>query len=222
VQAAIGLEAPERLIPPRFRAVGRRAVVIELRHIERSLSREPAAGQLNLVRAALASRNDVILIVKSLEIPPTQTDMLHQLAEHVQIAATVEDSNRRNRIMRLLWRFQLTLDLRPLTRTEVRARVTRWLERNPLDFESRGARGLPRRRGPGLQRHPGRGRGDAQRRPGPLTRASVVSDRHDAAVTLLDMTPMVVIAVAAFMALRHIGRGAGLQELMVLAGVGWS
>lgn len=55
-----------------------------------------------------------------------------------------------------------------------------------------------------------------------MTRASVVSDRNDAAVTLLDMTPMVVIAVAAFMALRHIGRGAGLQELMVLAGVGWS
>lgn len=116
------------MIPPRIRAAARRSGAIELRHIERSLSREPAAGQLNLVRAALAGRDDVIQFVKSLEIPPTQADMLHQLAEDAQIAATVEDSNRRDRIMRLPSRFKLTLDLRPLTRTEVRARVTRWLE----------------------------------------------------------------------------------------------
>jgi len=48
------------------------------------------------VLSALAGRDDVILFVESLEIPPTQADMLHQLAEHVQIAATVEDSNQRN------------------------------------------------------------------------------------------------------------------------------
>jgi len=43
VHAAIGLEVPERLIPPRFRAAARRSGVIEFRHIKRTLSREPAA-----------------------------------------------------------------------------------------------------------------------------------------------------------------------------------
>lgn len=38
--------------------------------------------------------------------------------------------------MRLLWRFQLTLDLKPLTRAEVRAWVAQWLEQSSLDFES--------------------------------------------------------------------------------------
>jgi hypothetical protein len=37
----------------------------------------------------------VILFVDSLEVPPTQADMLHQLAKEVQIAATIEHSNRR-------------------------------------------------------------------------------------------------------------------------------
>jgi hypothetical protein len=225
VHAAIGLEVPERFIPPRFRAASRRSGMIEFRHIKRTLSREPAAEQLNLVLAALAGRDDVILFVESLEIPPTQADMLHQLAEHVQIAATVEDSNQRNRIMRLLWRFQLTLDLKPLTRAEVRAWVTRWLATNPLDFESSWVReafltavaqdsnGIP-------AAVEGMLTAAAQDRE--LTRARITGYRHEAAVTYLDMTPMLVIAVAAFMALRYISRGAGLQELMVLAGVGSS
>ena len=225
VHAVIGLEVPERLIPPRFRAAARRSGVIAFRHIKRTLTREPAAEQLHLVLAALAGRDDVILFVESLEIPPTQADMLHQLAEHVPIAATVEDSNRRNRIMRLLWRFQLTLDLKPLNRAEVRAWVERWLETNPLDFESprvheafltavaRDSNGIPAAVEGMLSIA-------AQDRE--VTRASVSGYRHDAAVTYLDMTPMLVIVVAAFMALRYIGRGAGHQVLMLLAGVGSS
>lgn len=120
VHAAIGLEVPERLIPTRFRATARRSGVIEFRHIRRTLTREPVAEQLNLVLTALAQHSDMILFVESLEIPPTQAEMLHRLAEHLQIAAAVEDGNRRNRIQRLLWRFQLVLDLKPLIRAEVR------------------------------------------------------------------------------------------------------
>ena len=36
------------------------------------------------------------------------------------------------------------------------------------------------------------------------------------------MTPLLLIAAAAFMALRYISRGVGLQELMAPAGVGSS
>lgn len=55
-----------------------------------------------------------------------------------------------------------------------------------------------------------------------VTRETMLAYRHEAAVTYLDMTPLLLIAAAAFMALRYISRGAGLQELMVLAGVGSS
>lgn len=47
------------------------------------------AEQLSLVVAALAGCDNVILFVESLEVPPTKADMLHELAEHVQIAATL-------------------------------------------------------------------------------------------------------------------------------------
>lgn len=45
---------------------------------------------------------------------------------------------------------------------------------------------------------------------------------HDAAVRYLDMTPLVIIAAAGFMALRYVSRGMGMQELLVMAGVGTS
>jgi len=165
-------------------------------------------GAAPLVLAALAGQDDVTPFGQSLEIPPTQADMLHQLAEQVQIAATVEDSNRRNRIIRLLWRFQVTLDLKPLVRWEVRDWAALWFAANPLDFES------PRAREAFFTAVTAQDREE--------NRTSFAGYRHDAAITCLDMTPMLVIAVAAFMALRYIGRGAWLQELMVLAGVGSS
>ncbi|TVQ88642.1 MAG: hypothetical protein EA400_08555 [Chromatiaceae bacterium] len=45
---------------------------------------------------------------------------------------------------------------------------------------------------------------------------------HEAAVTYLDMTPVLIIVAAGFMALRYVSRGFGMQEFLVLAGVGTS
>jgi hypothetical protein len=43
-----------------------------------------------------------------------------QKAEHCQLAAAMDADNRRGRIMRLLWRFQRTLELSPLTPERLR------------------------------------------------------------------------------------------------------
>ena len=81
--------------------------------------------------AALAGRNEVIIFVELFEIPPTQADMLHRLAEHVQITLAVEDGNRRPP-----GRCRIVLELKPPTRAEVRAWIERWLVENPPDFQS--------------------------------------------------------------------------------------
>ena len=225
VHNAVGLQVPERLVPPRFRAAAARTGVIEFRHIKRTLTREPVAEQLQLVMAALAGRSDVILFVESLEIPPTQADMLHQLAEHVQIAATIEDTNHRNRVMRLLWRFERTIELKPLARAEVREWVQAWLAAHPLHFESpkleaafvsavcRDSGGVPAAVEGMLA--------IAAAEP-EVSRKTVRDLTHEAAVQYLDMTPLLILVAAGFMALRYVSRGMGMQELMVMAGVGTS
>lgn len=86
--------------------------------------------------AALAGRNEVIIFVELPEIPPTQADILHRLAEHLQIAVAVEGGNGRTRIRRLPWLCRVILELKPPTRVEVRAWIERWLVENPPDFQS--------------------------------------------------------------------------------------
>ncbi len=119
IHLAFGLKIPERLIPPRFRSKAEKTGYVDYRHIKRSLGRLPVADQRALILASLKSRNDVILFVDSLEIPPTQAELLSEIAEHCQLAACMEDSNRRTRIQRLLWSFQKTIELKPLIRPEV-------------------------------------------------------------------------------------------------------
>jgi hypothetical protein len=225
VHQAVGLAIPERLIPPRFRSLANRTGTIAWRHIQRTVVRQPAQEVILLVLGSLAGRADVVLFVESLEIPPSQADMLHQLAEHCQVAAGIEDTNRRNKVMRLLWRFQLTLELKPLIGSESRALVAQHLERDAIEFEStkvreafiaqvvRESRGIPAAIAGMLT---------AATNEREVTRRSLRDYHHDAAITYLDMTPMIMILVVCLMALRYISRGIGVQELMVLAGVGSS
>jgi len=66
------------------------------------LLREPAREVLARVIESIRGREDVILFVESLEVPPTQAAMLHGLAELVPIAAAMDANNRRTKVMRLL------------------------------------------------------------------------------------------------------------------------
>ena len=225
VHRAVGLAIPERLIPPRFRAQANRTGTIAWRHIQRTVIRQPAQEVILLVLGSLDGRADVVLFVESLEIPPSQADMLHQLAEHCQVAAGIEGTNRRNKVMRLLWRFQLTIELKPLIGSESRALVERHLARDAIEFEStkvreafvaqvvRESRGIP-------AAIEGMLTSAANERE--VTRRSLREYHHESAITYIDMTPMIMILVVCLMALRYISRGIGVQELMVLAGVGTS
>jgi hypothetical protein len=53
-----------------------------------------------------------------------------------------------------------------------------------------------------------------------VTRARIRHYQHEAAAVYWDMTPLLSIAVIAFMAMRYVSRGIGETELLVLSGVG--
>ncbi|EXJ16925.1 hypothetical protein D779_1748 [Imhoffiella purpurea] len=225
VHEAIGLQVPERLIPPRFRAMAERTGAVPFRHIKRNLSREPVADQLALVMQSLKKRDDVILFVEALEVPPTQADFLAQIAEHCQLCAAMDSDNRRVRIQRLLWKFQATVEIKPLVSPVVREWVELWLERHPLAFESNRIRKAFIR---GVARDsngvPAAVQGilDFALTEHAVTRSTLREMEHDAAIYYLDMTPILVIVSVGFMALRYISRGMGMKEMMVMAGVGTS
>lgn len=225
VHQGIGLTVPESLIPPRFRAEAKRTGRINWQHIQRTIQRLPAQDVILLVIGSIEGRKDLVLVVESLEVPPSLADMLHQLAEHCQVAAGIEDTNRRNKVMRLLWHFHVTLALKPMTSTTARAMVEQRLTREPLDFETdavreafitrivRESRGIPAAVD---------GMFVTALNERTVTRASLHQFHHESAITYIDMTPMLLITAVSLMALRYVSRGVGIQELMVLAGVGTS
>jgi len=118
VHRAVGLAVPGRLIPPHFRPEIQRTRRVPWNRIKRSLPREPAREILALVIASIRGRTDLLLFVETLEIPPTQADMLHALVELMPVAAAMDENNRRTKVARLLWRFRRTLGLESLTADE--------------------------------------------------------------------------------------------------------
>lgn len=225
LHAAGGLDIPEHVIPPRFRAAAARTGRIAFGHIRRSLSRAPVSEQFALIERTLAQRRGVILFADSLELAPTLADMLIGLSEHCQLCAAFEDSNRRARIQRLLWQVQLTVELKPLTREQTRDWLERWLAVHPVAFESPRIRAAFIR---AVARDSGgipaavTGMLDIALVERTITRESVRAINHEAAQVYLDMTPVLVILSVAFMAMRYVSRGLGMKELMVMAGVGTS
>ncbi|WP_200258370.1 AAA family ATPase [Halorhodospira neutriphila] len=221
----VGLVVPERLIPHRFLGRARREGV-HWHWIQRSVRRMPARECVALVADSLARAEPPALVFfESLELPPAQADQLAAVLEAAQVAAAMDRTNRRERIRRLLWRFpeRERLELRPLPGEAARAIAERWLAHYPVRFEPPRVRaaflravvqdsgGVPAAIEGMLEQ--------AASEPA-VTRAKVRAFAHEAGVRYLDMTPVVVLGVAAIMAARYIARGVGSRELYVLAGVG--
>lgn len=54
---------------------------------------------------------------------------------------------------------------------------------------------------------------------GEVTPASIRAYRHEAGTRYFDMTPLLVLVLIGFMAMRYVSRGIGEMELLVLSGV---
>lgn len=217
----VGLVLPARVLPPRVASRARLGHKLTWDDISRSIRREPLDQTVAHLERTLASHR-CLLVVDSLEIPPTFANALSQLADHAQLLAAIDDSNRRVRIVKFLWRFNTTVELKPLALSDCEKLIELECERHPLRFADHRTERL-------FTRHVAQesngvpaallGMLDSARSEDRITPAKVRGYSHDAGVRYMDMTPMLVIVLVVAMAARYIGRGIGEVELMVLSGV---
>ncbi|MCP4468827.1 MAG: ATP-binding protein [Halieaceae bacterium] len=221
VHDRLSLKVPERFIPDRYRGRAHQSGIVQWEWIKRSISRAPARDTADLVMVSLRDREGIVFL-ESLEVPPTQAEFYHGLAEVAQIAAAMDQDNRRVRIQRLLWRFQKSIELKPLTREQSRELALRWLVKRPIRFTSNRVREAFLR---AVEQDSGgvpaaiEGMLLSATNDGEVTPVSIRAYRHEAGTSYLDMTPALVIAVIGFMAMRYVSRGIGEVELLVMSGV---
>jgi hypothetical protein len=221
VHESLSLKVPERYIPNRYRARAYQTGIVEWEWIRRAISRAPVRETAGLVLTSIRGRNTIVFL-ESMAVPPTQAELYYDLSEVAQIAAAMAEDNRRVRIQRLLWRFQKTIELKPLTREQTRELSERWLKKRPIRFTSDRVRKAFIR---AVEQDAGgvpaaiEGMLRSATNDGEVTPASIRAYRHEAGTRYLDMTPVLVLAVIGFMAMRYVSRGLGEVELLVMSGV---
>lgn len=222
VHALLGLNVPEDLVPPRYRMKLRRTGRVEWEWINRAVTRLPARESIELVARSLKGRNALVFI-ESLEVPPTQAEFFGLLLDVAQVAAAMDNTNRRARIERLLWRFRERVELRPLPAAECRAIAEVWLAARPVRFESERVReAFLRAVGQDSGGVPAAIRGmlEAATAEAEVTRATVRAFMHKAGARYMDMTPTVILGMMLVVAGRYIASGLNNNELYILSGVG--
>ena len=222
VHALVGLSVPEDLVPQRYRMKLRRAGRVEWEWINRAVTRMPARESMELVARSLKDRNTLVFI-ESLEVPPSQAEFFKVLLDEAQVAAAMDDSNRRVRIDRLLWRFRERVELKPLPATQCRAIAEKWLASRPVRFESDRVREAFLR---AVEQDSGgvpaaiRGMLEAATAEAEVTRSTVRAFMHKAGVRYMDMTPTLVLGMMLVVAGRYIASGLNNNELYILSGIG--
>lgn len=221
VHAHVGLAIPAPQLPPRILARAQRQGWLPWEQIARTVYRLPVVDTVDILVASLR-RRQLRVFFETLEVPPSQAELFARLIDAAQVVAALDDSNRRVRIDRLLWRFPERLALRPLPLPECTAIIEQWLVHHPLRFASDRTRAR-------FVRHVAmasggvpaaiRGMLEAASAEPEITPAKARSFQHEAAAHYFDMTPLAVILLVAFLALRYIARGLGDAELLVLSGV---
>lgn len=222
VHELVGLSVPEELVPQRYRMKLRRAGRVEWEWINRAVTRLPARESMELVARSLKDR-DALVFIESLEVPPTQAEFFTVLLDDAQVAAAMDDTNRRVRIERLLWRFRERVELKPLPAADCRAIAEQWLATRPVRFESDRVREAFLR---AVEQDSGgvpaaiRGMLEAASAEAEVTRATVRAFMHRAGVRYMDMTPTLVLGMMLVVAGRYIASGLNNNELYILSGIG--
>jgi hypothetical protein len=222
VHERLGLTIPESLVPMRHRMRARRSGQVRWEWIGRTFGRLPVRECIELVARSLAGKGALVFI-ESLEVPPSQAEFFALLLEQTQVAAAMDNTNRRVRVDRLLWRFRERVELKPLPAAQCRAIAEQWLAARPVRFESERVREAFLR---AVEQDSGgvpaaiRGMLEAATAETEVTRATVRAFTHKAGVRYLDMTPTLVLGLMAVVAGRYIASGTNSNELYILSGIG--
>lgn len=221
VHNTVGLPMPAALLGPRLLARAEREGGLPWSSLARTVKRMPVSQVGEIITAAMRKCRCLVFL-ETLEVPPSLADLFAELLEVAQVAACMDDKNRRIRIERLVWRFHETVELKPLALEECEYLTTLWLAEHPVRFSDHKTRvrfirhvaqdsgGVPAAI---------RGMLEAARSEEEITPSKARSYQHIAGVRYLDMTPLLVVLLVAMMALRYISRGASMQEMMMMSGV---
>lgn len=223
VHETFGLAMPETLIPPAVMARAKRQGWLPWSDLHRSFNRISSDQKTAIIIDSIRG-SKVLVFLDSLEVPPSQADFFRELMEHAQVVAGMDKKNRRVRIEKLLWKFQVQIELRPLTLDESEELVERFLAVHPMRFtDSKTERRFIRHIARDSHGNPEAiygmlavADGEAvEIDPGKVTEMS-----HEAGRTYFDITPVLIAAMVMFAALRYVARGLSEVEMMVWAGVG--
>jgi len=218
---AVGLVVPGEIIGPRLKAKARREGGLEWNDLARTLLRLPVMDAANIIVATM-HKQLVWVFVEGLEVGPQKADLFTRMIEAGLMAAAIDDSNRRTRISKMAWRFQTMVELKPLTLEQSEQITRNWLEQRPIRFTdgrtrerfinhvARDSGGIPAAI---------RGMLETASMEEEITPAKAGAFNHEAGMTYLDMTPLIVLALVVAIAGRYISRGMGETDMLVLSGV---
>ncbi len=215
------LIVPESLIPEKRKHLARQSGVVHWEWIQRALSRASIQRLTGLVMTSVGARRFIVFI-ESLELPPTQAAFILELNTRAQLITAVSETNRRERIKRLLWDIEKELELKPLPPSTITEICNLWLDQRRAEFASTRCRRSFLRY---VQQESGgiplaiRGLLEHAAKSPVIDCKDLRAFRHDAGVRYLDMTPVVVLVIIGFMAMRYISRGMGEMEMLVMSGV---
>lgn len=113
VHDVLGIALPAAALGPRLTARLQREGGLPWSSLARTVGRMPSSQVAEAIVEALRKRRCVVFL-ESLEVPPTQAELFAELLEVAQVVGAMDDTNRRTRIERLVWRFTEMVELKPL------------------------------------------------------------------------------------------------------------
>jgi len=218
---SVGLAVPASLLGPQVKARAQRQGGLPWKDLARPLRRLAVADTAEIIIAALRKRPTLVFL-ETMEVAPQQAELFGQIIEAAQVVAAMDDKNRRTRIDRLVWRFPVTVELKPLPLEDCQRIAEGWLDQNPVRFSDQRTQARFLRH---VAQDSGgvpaaiRGMLEAAAKEPEITPAMARGFSHEAGIRYVDMTPLVILLIVAAMAMRYISRGFGLQEMLVVSGV---
>jgi hypothetical protein len=217
----VGLRVPKHVLG-RNQLIKAKAQGLTWDQLKLKMSRMAVKEKLAIISDTLLKKR-CLFFIETLEVPPTLADAFAVIIEQAQVIAAMDDNNRRARIQKLLWKFQQTIHLKPLTLEESEAFTRQALNRYSVRFDkhateerfirhvARSSGGIPTAINTMVE---GAGQEDE------ITPSRIRRIGHEAGTTYFDMTPFLILALVILMAMRYIGRGIGEMEMMIMSGIG--
>jgi len=177
----------------------------------RDLTQAMIPALANSVEKAVIAVDDIT------SLTPTQMMFWLAIFDHAQVVGCA--SEKKERVKKLWWKMK-EIEVKPLGKDAVREIVNKYITAKGILIESRElyinhvikqAGGIPQAINDMLDESSKEKRIDKNR---------VRAMRHDAGISYLDFSPVMVLIGAGIMAMRFVGMGTGDKQLYILGGVG--